>query len=112
MADTHKRNTVSNYPVSMVDELDYTKKVNQSLRNIIIEHEKIINEFKTQQEEQVALNDSSEDALIWRWQGDGYDYTTSMVSDQLILMRADELRQLMGYGEILAEEESSGMTPG
>jgi hypothetical protein len=103
---------MSNYPESLVDRCEKLENENKVLReaiqNLGVNQDKYVKnlrlELATAKE---YIHRSEEEARVWFWQGDGYDYLRSMASDTPVVITAHELRLLIENGETVAEENGS-----
>lgn len=96
-----KKLQITNYPVSLTDEVKYLRKVRENLRETILNLQRDVDMYKDRDREHEEINDTSEDKEVWRWIGDGYDYTRSMRNSALILITAAQLKELLKNGEIV-----------
>jgi len=94
---------ITNYPVSLIEEVKYLRKVRDNLRETIAHQQTEIDRCRDRLIENYELNNKSEDGEVWRWIGDGYDYTRSMRNSMLVLVSAGQLKELLNNGELLED---------
>lgn len=85
----------SNYPDSMVERNRYLEKTVKNLHDTCKSQDDEIQRLQCQLEIFREASDTSEETIVHRWQGDGYDHLESIVRTRPILITVDQLRQLL-----------------
>lgn len=101
MNNMNKELQITNYPVSLIDEVKYLRKVRENLRETVLHQKREIDVLEDRRRDNMNINDTSEDKEVWRWIGDGYDYTRSMRNSALVLITAAQLKELLKNGELV-----------
>lgn len=96
---------MNKYPVSLKKHCDYIEKVNHNLRETIAYQEKHIKTYReTVHRLQELIEKNEATRGVWIFQNDGYDCIHSMCADLQVLIKAEDLREMMAKGETLAED--------
>lgn len=99
---------MNTYPTSLFERNAHLERENAKLRNALselcTERDRYTDRLRADLIALQELTSTGSMSRLWIWQGDGYDYTRSMSSTLPVLITGQQLRDLIQYGEKIAED--------